>query len=472
MWTAAPAPLQLDVIRRRLELFIPVADGTSIASNPFQRRFWSLASNARWLSVSAPTSAGKSYIVKRWFDELLADGAASMCGVYLVPTRALIDEVSRDLQDHLPTAVSVFTIPWDEDIGKRPQEIHVVTQERLHLLQQRFPTFAADLLFIDEAQKFGDGQRGVLLQRVLDESLRRNPNIQVLFASPLSENPGVLLDGAPADAQKEELVSETITVNQNLLWADETSTDPKSWTVDLVDGETTTPLGTVKLVSRPTSELKRLALVAAAIGGTSGGNLVYVNGAADAEKAARLIADALGDTDDVSRDEGIVALCDLIRRTVHQQYSLIETLGRGVGFHYGNMPLLIRTEIERLFRDGILRYLVCTSTLLEGVNLPCRNLFARGPERGRGRPMTPADFWNLAGRAGRWGTEFQGNIICIDATDATRWPSPPRRRIRQPLSRATDAVLADIRGYIPTLMTALHLRSPSETLYWRRCSAF
>jgi hypothetical protein len=25
-------------------------------------------------------------------------------------------------------------------------------------------------------------------------------------------------------------------------------------------------------------------------------------------------------------------------------------LQRGVAFHYGNMPLLIRTEIERLFR--------------------------------------------------------------------------------------------------------------------------
>ena len=28
-----------------------------------------------------------------------------------------------------------------------------------------------------------------------------------------------------------------------------------------------------------------------------------------------------------------------------------------------------------------------------------------------GHPMEPHDFWNLAGRAGRWGDEFQGNII-------------------------------------------------------------
>lgn len=228
------------------------------------------------------------------------------------------------------------------------------------------------------------------------------------------------------------------------MWADESGADTTVWKVTLVAGERTTGLGTVQLTARPTSQRKRLSLVVAAVGGAGGGNLVYVNGAADAEKVARDIAETLAEEIDLADHEEIVALRDLIARTVHPQYALITTLGRGVGFHYGNMPLLIRAEIERLFRVGVLRYLVCTSTLLEGVNLPCRNLFARGPQRGRGRPMTPADFWNLAGRAGRWGTEFQGNIICIDASDPERWPTPPRTRVRQPLSRATDAVLTDI----------------------------
>ena len=449
-WTDAPAPLQLDVVRRRLELGIPVSGGDTVPGNPFQRQFWSAATAARWLSVSAPTSAGKSFIVKRWFDERLAD-RSEFRGVYLVPTRALIDEVSADLREHLGDSVPVFSIPWDDEIGKSTQEIHVLTQERLHLLQQRIPAFAAHLLFIDEAQKFADGQRGVLLQRVLDESVRRDPGVQVVFASPLSQNPGVLLDGAPGDAQTAALISETITVTQNILWADESKTDPAVWAIDLINGDRQTSLGKIRLAARPTSQQKRLAFVAAGVGGMSGGNLVYVNGAADAEAIARNIAATLGDDADVSEHDGIVALRDLVRRTIHRQYTLIDTLGQGVGFHYGNMPLLVRGEIEQLFRDGVLRYLVCTSTLLEGVNLPCRNLFARGPQRGRNKLMTPADFWNLAGRAGRWGKEFQGNIVCIDASDPVRWPSPPRRRVRQPLSRATDDVLGDIsdlRSYI------------------------
>jgi hypothetical protein len=114
-----------------------------------------------------------------------------------------------------------------------------------------------------------------------------------------------------------------------------------------------------------------------------------------------------------------------------------------VAFHYGNMPLLIREEIERLFSTGTIKYLVCTSTLIEGVNMSCRNIFMRGPTKGRGHPLSAEDFWNLAGRAGRWGKEFQGNIFCIDPDRTDLWgpDGPPRDRTRQPIRRTTDDVL-------------------------------
>jgi hypothetical protein len=58
--------------------------------------------------------------------------------------------------------------------------------------------------------------------------------------------------------------------------------------------------------------------------------------------------------------------------------------------------------------------------------------------------MSAEDFWNLAGRAGRWGKEFQGNIICVDAAQAELWgpEGPPQTRTRYAISRATDKVLA------------------------------
>ncbi|WP_244486618.1 helicase-related protein [Aureimonas sp. Leaf324] len=108
---------------------------------------------------------------------------------------------------------------------------------------------------------------------------------------------------------------------------------------------------------------------------------------------------------------------------MHPEFLLASLVVLGVAFHFGNMPSLLRLEIERLFRAGKIRFLVCASTLIEGVNLSCRTIVVRGPRKGKGHPMEPHDFWNLAGRAGRWGDEFQGNIICIDPRNGDAWPS-------------------------------------------------
>lgn len=452
-WTQSPAPLQLDVIHRRLELAIPITGGDIIAGNPFQRRFWTAVENALWVSVSAPTSAGKSYIVRRWFEECLA-GRDRFTGMYIVPTRALIEEVCADLVAQFEGLdVGIYSIPWENEIKERARKILVFTQERLHLLQQSLAEQGADLLFIDEAQKFGDGVRGILLQQTVEESVRRNPGGQVVFASPMSSNPELLLEGAKQDANPATVNSESITVNQNLLWADQIPHHPTLWKLRLVLDGQPSDVGQFSLPARPQPTSKRLPLVVTALGEPGGGNVVYVNGAAEAEKTAQQIYDALGPDADISSDQGIVDLRELVGKTVHTRYILATVLGRGIAFHYGNMPTLVRTEIERLFRAGTLKYLVCTSTLLEGINLPCRNLFVRNPKKGRGNPMSAADFWNLAGRAGRWGKEFQGNIICVDASRPECWPELPTTRHRQPLVRATHEALTDVEAVISYVET-------------------
>lgn len=448
-WNEVPPPLLLDVIRRRLELTIAPSLGATISASVFQRDFWDSAGDSKWLSVSAPTSAGKSYIVKRWFEEMSAEEILFK-GLYLVPTRALIEEVSLDLRKVFGISVKIHTLPWSAEIGEFSKEIFVLTQERLHLLQQRDPQFQAHLFFIDEAQKFGDGARGVLLQQVLDEAVRRNPEAQVIFASPLSDNPEHLLFGAPRGAKVESLLSESVTVNQNLLWANQVPGRTTKWELSVLNAEENIPIGSFELEARPSPVSKRLPYVSVALG-KYGGNVVYVDGASDAEKAAYQIYEALGPTHQIEGNTEVALLQELVRTAVHSQYSLSVVLGRGVAFHYGNMPLLIKSEIERLFKEGMIEFLVCTSTLLEGVNLPCKNIFIRGPHKGRGNLMSAADFWNLAGRAGRWGKDFQGNIVCIDTDDSLVWPAPPRARSSQPLQRTTDRVLSrplDLKAFI------------------------
>lgn len=136
---------------------------------------------------------------------------------------------------------------------------------------------------------------------------------------------------------------------------------------------------------------------------------------------------------------------DLVKDVVHKEYLLAKVLERGVAFHYGNIPQLVRTEVERLFSEGKIKYLVCTSTLIEGVNTSCRTICVREPKKGNSNLMSADDFWNLAGRAGRLGREFQGNVVCVDSDKPKLWRDgcPPRKRKRYVIERTTDEILSN-----------------------------
>ncbi|MCW4352881.1 DEAD/DEAH box helicase [Hoyosella sp. YIM 151337] len=463
IWKQLPPLLRMETIRKRLQLSIPLSTGVDLTVNSFQSELWKHAEDFDWVSVSAPTSAGKSRIVREWFLEQIRQHNR-YTAVYLVPTRALVEEVSADFREAVPAGTGVFVMPWDPDLDKTHRRVLVLTQERLHLIQQARHPFEIDLLFVDEAQGLGNAERGVLLQHVLDRAVEDRPALRVIFASPLSANPAILLSDKPDSARSQAITSEAVTVNQNLIRVEGVYRAPAKRVVSLVQDGQAHEVASFELQQRATRIPMRIAYVAHALGGDSGGNIVYINGADEAEKVAKNISDL---RPNVMNDEEVRNLQELVRTAVHPKYSLADALAKRVAFHYGNMPLAIRSEIERLFGDGKIEFLVCTSTLLEGVNLPCRTIFMRNPQKGRGRPLSEADFWNLAGRAGRWGKEFQGNIVCIDTDDENLWPNLPAIRRRSNLRLATHHGLSDVAPLIAYIRSDFAVGSDtgSENLF-------
>lgn len=435
---------RMDWLRRSLENGLELADGTILHANKFQRRFWTAAQRASWLSVSAPTSAGKSFILAQWLAEALRSGKVRRV-VYLAPTRALVQQVENDLRLILAEAklldVEISSVPFRVVAGKAEREILVFTQERLHYYLQNFSPGGIDGLIVDEAHKIGDSHRGILLQDVIEQIAKANPQATVLFTAPLVDNPELMLADAPDGTVAEPLRSDDATVNQNLLFLEPDQENPNCWRMSLRRGEANRLLGYFETPHRLTTPKSKMARLAVLADTGEGGILVYADGAAQAEGIAGAIAKLLPEIPENLR---VRALDELCKDTIHKDYRLREVLRKGVAFHYGNMPLLLRTEIESLFRDGHVRYMVCTSTLVEGVNLPCRSIIVRAPKKGRGIDMPPADFWNLAGRAGRWGKEFQGNVICIDTQDIDAWGEAlPARRSRYRVERTADRLLND-----------------------------
>lgn len=450
-----PYPLKQDSMHREMEYSVRLLSGETLKLNRFQKLFWHLTKEVQWASISAPTSAGKSYVIKRWLEDHIRR-RKNVNIVYLVPTRALIQEVEGDLKTHFKNAkldqVLISSMPKALD-SIDESNIFVFTQERYHLfLSSMRDENVIDLLIIDEAQKLSDGYRGVLLHQVVEETYFKYPKAKIIFASPLTENPEDLLKDAPLGIKTKPLISEQITVNQNLLWLSQERGKPKKWMVSLSLDNDMVDLGAIDLLQSPSHASKRLTFIAHELTRDKPGSIIYVNGAADAEKAALQLYDLVGEQSHIVNNAAIQNLTDLIKKTIHKDYGLAQVLTRGIAFHYGNMPLLVRLEIERLFKDNVISYLVCTSTLLEGVNLPCQTIFARGPQKGRGIAMSKSDFWNLAGRAGRWGKEFQGNIVCIDPERLDVWKDgAPKKRVRQNIKRTTEKVVLetdDFYGFI------------------------
>ena len=380
----------------------------------FQYKLWKRLAAGRRLAVAAPTSAGKSFVLQNFLGARF-DAAAPMSVVYIVPTRALIAQVSSDLRKVFgrpekrdETSVEVRGVPIEPGDPLPGRVVYVMTQERVRMMLSAHPGFAAEIVIVDEAHSVADGARGVLLQWVIDDLLRRRPLAQLMFASPGVRNLDVFGDMFGLE-DVEPLPSAEPTVAQNFLKAKIEDGDVGDILIQAVDEQRTIDVGTVSLRRRCVTRVERLVSLSTSLG-RGASNIIYADGAGDAETLAEAIADRLERDITPERE----ALARLAAENVHRSYILVKCVRKGVAFHYSNMPTPVRQAIEDAVRSGVIDYLVCTTTLLQGVNLPAKNLFICKPYKGEKIPLESVDFWNLAGRAGRLLKEFQGNIFLID----------------------------------------------------------
>ncbi|KAL4807595.1 DEAD/DEAH box helicase [Aspergillus unguis] len=128
----------------------------------------------------------------------------------------------------------------------------------------------------------------------------------------------------------------------------------------------------------------------------------------------------------------------LKQRQVSEQ--LIRALRRGIGIHHAGMNRRYRQVCEMLFRKGYLRVVIATGTLALGINMPCKTVVFSGDSVF----LTALNFRQAAGRAGRRGFDFLGNVVfqCLP---------------RQKAFRLLRSRLPDLNGHFP-ITTSLVLR--------------
>ena len=394
--------------------------GNQVSLTEFQLDVWESLKSSVATAISAPTSAGKSYVVLEHLCER-AIASERFTALYIAPTRALLTEIQGKLERRLRSLVStlrITTIPV-LDPTDRPKQIYVLTQERAQLLLSSVNIGGViDLVIVDEAQAMGDDSRGMILQDALEKVKESNPNARFLFLAPGAIGFQLIGDsvGLPNLQVKETTLSPVV---QNRISVRFPIENEHLIQLELVTPKKLEPIGSY--IFKRGFALKddgKLAAVAEELG-SSGRSLVYATGAKNAEDLTGLIAF----NRPTKSSQALLDLSKFIEQHVHKQYSLAQFVRKGVAFHYGNMPSLLREGIETAFRDGQLDYLCCTTTLFQGVNLPARNVFIDTPTRGnRGEPLDEAALWNFAGRAGRLGEEVVGNVFLINYEN---WDTQP-----------------------------------------------
>ncbi|OKL45449.1 DEAD/DEAH box helicase [Pseudovibrio exalbescens] len=369
----------------------------------YQRSLWTDLSSGCDLITSAPTSAGKTFIILNYLVEEVKKSEGAFVAI-IVPTRALISEVAAQIYELVGTdTIEVCTVPRGVEFSDKT--FFVMTQERLHeLLLQGDITF--NYLFIDEAHNISDKSRGVLLhltiQRLLEDSF---PQIIISMPSQAYLTSFSSIFSETEFKQKITTHSPVAKILMNVV-----------------------PKGRDLLISR---QYRRSAKrIPKGFSGTrfadivfrlgqGDSNIVYRNRTSDCEKMANEIAELVKTAKgaDFATSDELEEAAGYIEHFVHDKFSLAENLRHGVAFHYGPLPPNLRTMIEGFAKEGKIDFIVCTGTLAEGVNLPAKNLFLNNPAQlvqyAPPERIEDVKVRNITGRAGRMMRHFSGNIFLV-----------------------------------------------------------
>ena len=97
-------------------------------------------------------------------------------------------------------------------------------------------------------------------------------------------------------------------------------------------------------------------------------------------------------------------------------YEWREGLLRGLAAHHAGMLPAFRHTVEELFTAGLVKAVFATETLALGINMPARTVVLERLVKFNGEehmPLTPGEYTQLTGRAGRRGIDVEGHAVVL-----------------------------------------------------------
>ena len=103
-------------------------------------------------------------------------------------------------------------------------------------------------------------------------------------------------------------------------------------------------------------------------------------------------------------------------KTLPQIQHILPLLRRGIGVHHSGLLPILKETIEILFQENLIKVLFATETFSIGLNMPAKTVVFTSVEKFDGssmRYLTPSEFVQMSGRAGRRGLDDRGIVIMM-----------------------------------------------------------
>ena len=400
--------------------------------------------------VDMPTSGGKTLLAQfrilQALNQFDQDELGKGWVAYVAPTKALTSQITRTLRkDFEPIGVKVEQLTsaieidaFEEDLLVRTEEtdtfdVLVATPEKLQLVirNKKVPRPLA-LVVMDEAHNIEDESRGLRIELLLATIKGECSTANFLLLTPFVEKPEVLARWLAQDINAGRPISLGTTPwkpNERIVGMFKAEADESinaGWRLKY-ETLTTTPktihltgehrVGEIKPLDIPKSKVLKgekqagptlQTAAMARVMSERGTSIAVATNINWVWNMAREICKSLPTFNSIPDEIQLVQ--NFLKVEISSNFELIDMLSHGVGVHHSGLSDEVRALMEWLAEENKLRVLCATTTIAQGINFPVSSIFLASNKYPYGKEMSPREFWNLAGRAGRMGHDSVGVV--------------------------------------------------------------
>ena len=387
------------------------------------------------LFLSAPTSFGKTFLLK----EIIFRHREDYNNIVIVlPTVALLIEVTEEVDDFNTKhnlGYSIYNSVY-KDLELFERNIFILTPERVLRLLAIVPDIELDFFFFDEIYKIDEDVALSSEDDVSDKIELGNDNTQqdeqdhraVAFrlalyfllkkcnscylVGPFIEL-NSLKDGFKKMLEKHRIATKEITFIPTLK--NEIDFHGKTY-------KYSSPFENYKESTPANKSIERLIYTAnKLVFSKTNQAIVYCLYPANTEKNAREFSDRYTEQEPIN--ERLQMFIEHLKNNYNfnfggkksslENWDLVYALHNQIGIHNGKFPKYFQREIMKLFNDGAMSTLFCTSTIVEGVNTNAKTIVVYNNPSGKTSESKKFLLLNINGRAGRYQHHFIGNVVYI-----------------------------------------------------------